>query len=238
MGSKHTNKIIHGDCMDVMDDIQDNSIDLLVTDPPYRIMSEYGGGIYNNRDWMKNVTKENLNRFTPRPFLNQVRKKMKKFNAYIFTSKGLLKEYIEFCETFNYNWNLIVLCKKNPIPTKCNKYLPDTELVMFIREKGAYFNSDREYDFYRKCKSITVTPNEYHPTQKDKQPIKEMISISSDKGDVILDPFLGSGTTAICALELDRKYIGIESKKKYVDISKERIKNTKKTSSKNISDFV
>ena len=91
MGSKHTNKIIHGDCMDVMDYIQDNSIDLLVTDSPYRIMSEYGGGIYNNRDWMKNVTKENLNRFTPRSFLNQVRKKMKKFNAYIFTSKTYIK---------------------------------------------------------------------------------------------------------------------------------------------------
>jgi site-specific DNA-methyltransferase (adenine-specific) len=67
-----------------------------------------------------------------------------------------------------------------------------------------------------------------HPTQKPEEMLKRIIIASSNKGDVVLDPFLGSGTTAVVAKRLKRDWIGIEKEKKYIEISKKRIKEIKK----------
>jgi len=66
-----------------------------------------------------------------------------------------------------------------------------------------------------------------HPTQKPEEMLKRIIIASSNKGDIVLDPFLGSGTTAVMAKKLGRNWIGIEKSKKYIEISKKRIKNIK-----------
>ncbi len=66
-----------------------------------------------------------------------------------------------------------------------------------------------------------------HPTQKPEEMLKRIIIASSNKGDVVLDPFLGSGTTAVMAKKLERDWIGIEQDKKYIEISKKRIKDIK-----------
>ena len=63
-----------------------------------------------------------------------------------------------------------------------------------------------------------------HPTQKPEELLKRIIIASSNKGDTVLDPFLGSGTTAVIAKQLGRNWIGIEKSKKYVDMAKKRIK--------------
>lgn len=222
------NEIIQGDCREVLKDFPNNSIDLVVTDPPFEIHSKSGGGLMDKREWLDKVTDEELNEFNPNPFLDLIDEKLKDFNAYIFTSKDLLKDYINWINKKDYNWDLLVLKKTNPIPTKNNKYLPDTELCIFIRESGAYFNSNREYDYYRKVKEVSVTKNEFHPTQKDVEPLKEFISISSKKGDVVLDPFFGSGSIGLASKELDRDFLGIEIKPKYVKIAKERLKSNHK----------
>ena len=219
-------KIIQGDCLEVMKDFPDESVDLVVTDPPYKIHSESGGGLHKSRDWLKDVTEEELNEFKPKPFLKIIEKKLKTFNAYIFTSKDLLTEYLDFIEDREYNWDLLHLSKKNPIPTKNNKYLPDTELILFIREEGACFNNKREFDLYRKNKVVTVTKNNLHPTKKPIKPIKEMIKISSGEEDLILDPYLGVGTTAKACKILNRNYIGIELKEKYAQKSREHLEET------------
>ncbi|MHB1253340.1 MAG: DNA-methyltransferase, partial [Candidatus Humimicrobiaceae bacterium] len=62
-----------------------------------------------------------------------------------------------------------------------------------------------------------------HPTQKPEEMLKRIIIASSNKGNTVLDPFLGSGTTAVIAKELGRNWIGIEKSKKYVDMAKKRI---------------
>ncbi len=73
--------------------------------------------------------------------------------------------------------------------------------------------------------SIIQSGKEYfgHPTQKPKELIKYLIKSCSNKGDIILDPFLGSGTTAVAAKELGRKFIGIEKEQKYVEIANKRL---------------
>lgn len=204
------NKLILGDCYDHLKILPDKSIDLLVTDPPYRIHAESGGGLHNKRDWLKNVHDSNLDEFEPDKFLIEVQRVLKVFNAYIYCSKDLLIDYITFAKDNNYNWDLLCLCKKNPIPTKNNKYLSDLEYCMFIREKGAYFNSALSYDKYYKAKSMNVKKAEYHPTEKPFNIICDHIEISSKEGDLILDPFVGSGTTVLACKKLKRNYLAFE----------------------------
>ena len=99
-------------------------------------------------------------------------------------------------------------------------YLSAFENVIFAKHKGAVFNG--------KCikpKWVSSVPkNIGHPTSKPVEIIKEMASVSSTRGQLILDPFLGSGTTAVAAKQLGRKCIGIELESKYLDIAIERLK--------------
>ena len=217
------NKIYNADCLNVMNKLPDNSIDLLLTDPPYRIHAKSGGGLHNKRDWLKNVHDDKIDEFEPLPFLELIYPKIKVFNAYIFCSKDLIKDYITFAEGNNLNWDIIIMAKNNPIPTKNNKYLSDVEYCFFMREKGAYFNNELDYKNYYKVKHINVTPNKYHSTEKPVGFIKQLIKVSSQENDIIIDPFIGSGTTAVCASMLNRNFIGYEILDKYYNTALRRL---------------
>lgn len=217
------NSLILGNCYDHLKNIPDKSFDLLVTDPPYRIHAESGGGLHNKRNWLKNVHDSNLDEFEPDIFLTEIQRVLKKFNAYIYCSKDLLVDYISFANNNNYSWDILCLCKKNPIPTKCNKYLSDLEYCMFIREKGAYFNSDLSYEKYYKAKAMNVKKANYHPTEKPLNVICDHIDISSKTGDFIIDPFMGSGTTVVACKKLKRDYYGIEIDSEFFEKAKKKI---------------
>ena len=220
-----TNVIYNEDCIgeNGMKTLPDNSIDLLLTDPPYRIHAKSGGGLHNNREWLSNVHKDGIDKFEPQLFLEEVYSKLKIFNAYIFCSKDLLTEYINFAKNKELNWDLLIMSKANPIPTKNNKYLSDKEYCIFMREKGAYFNNDLKYKNYYSVKKVNVTPNKYHSAEKPLKFIDSIIKISSKEKDLILDPFIGSGTTALSCLQNNRKFIGYEKEKKYYNIALKRI---------------
>jgi len=213
------NKITLGNFYELVNEIPDNSIDLVATDPPYRIHAKSGGGLHNKRDWLKNVHNSDLDEFDPILFLEQCVRVLKKFNAYIFCSKDLLVDYITFAVSNGFNWDLLVMGKRNPIPTKNNKYLSDIEYIMYIREKGACFNDLKgklHFSKYRKIKMTNVKPSEYgHPTEKPLHIMQQLIEISSKKGELILDPFMGSGTTALACRDLEREFIGFEIDKDF-----------------------
>ena len=113
------------------------------------------------------------------------------------------------------------------MPTCSNKYLSDTEYLLYFREHGVpIFGS---YDTKRKW---YVTPTNtadkklyHHPTIKPLNIIKNLITNSSLRGGVILDCFMGSGTTGVAAKELGRSFIGIEIDKEYYEIAKKRIED-------------
>ena len=215
-----------GDCLEEMNKIPDKSIDLLLTDPPYEIDIK-GGGLAKKRDIYSNIEKAELNTYNPISFLSIVKPKLKEFHAYIFCSKNLIKDYIIWINENNLSWDLLIVNKVNPIPTKNNKYLSDREYLFFIREKGkCYFNNDLRFNYYRGVKSITVKKNTYgHPTEKNENLISELINVSSKENDIILDPYMGSGTTGSASINLNRKFIGIEKDNNYFDIAKRRIES-------------
>jgi len=219
------NKIICADCLDIIPGIEDKSIDILITDPPYKI-STHGNGLAKDRKgWVNDIRKDGIDVFDPIPFLEAIKPKLKLFHAYIFTSKSLLSTYINWIEEQGYGWDMIIMAKSNPIPAKSNKYLNDKEYCLFIREPGGcYFNNKADYSLYYTVKqTISKKPEYGHPTEKPLHIIADFIKLSSRPGDLVFDPYLGSGTTAVASLLLQRNFLGIENKSKYVKIAKKRI---------------
>ena len=219
------NVVVHGDCLEVMNKIPDGSIDLLYTDPPYQQALSVGGSIAKKFDYRREDLKK-ISSFSPKEFLDAVKPKMKLFHAYIWTSKNIIKDYIEFAESNSYNWDLLVWAKRNPVPAFNNSYMSDLEFCVFIREKGGcFFDSTLGYENYKKCMIDNVADNKNgHPTQKYEWMVAKMIRTSSQKGDLIFDPFGGSFTTARACKTLGRDFISCELEEKYCAIGEERLK--------------
>lgn len=162
--------------------------------------------------------------YDPYKYLAEIKRIMKKFNAYIFTNKSLLKKYIEFAEDNNYKWEIILWSKSNPVPINNGHYLLDKEYIIFMKESGAVFNSNCGYQKYFTVKSYPIgTKITIHPTEKPQWIIEDLIEISSNPGDIVFDGYAGSGTTLVAAKKLKRKFIGCEINKKYYEMAKERL---------------
>ena len=215
-----------GNCFELIKDIPNKSIDLIITDPPYKFENA-GGGFYakNNstkRKYLDNLRKINCCTFEPNIFLNIIKLKMKKFNGYFFCNKSLVEDYIKFARENKYNFDILVMAKSNPIPAYNNHHLNDLEYIILIREKGSYFSHHKNLDDFRKF-YITSCKKGLHPAQKPVELIERFIKVSSKQNDVIIDPFMGIGTTGIGCKELNRDFIGMEIDEKYFNIAKERI---------------
>lgn len=215
-----------GDCLELMKELPDKSVDCIITDPPYAAHFEKGGGAFGQRQYFEDVGEgvgSNVD-FDIKPFLNILIPKLKKFNAYFWCSQKQLYDYLSFAINHKYHYEILIWNKTNPLPTKNNKYLPDTEYCVFIRESGVTFNNDQSYDFYRKVFITPVNKREYgHPTEKPLKIILPSIAISSNEGDTILDPFMGSGTTGVACVQLNRNFIGYEISPEYFKIAEKRI---------------
>ena len=223
-----------GDCLELMKDIPDESIDLVVIDPPYDFMSKHYGKSYSGdgafgslgRTYHKELESNDIITGINEAVLQELIRVMKKVNIYIWCSKEQILKYINFFK--NYNMDLLTWHKTNPVPTCSNKYLSDTEYLLFFREKGV-----KIYGTYATKKKYYVTPTNKedkksykHTTIKQVDIIENLIINSSKENDVVLDCFMGSGTTGVACKKLNRNFIGIELDEKYFEIAKKRIEET------------
>lgn len=214
-----------GDCLHLIKQLPDNSIDLVVTDPPY-VIDNKGGGLYTQEDKQYVKQLEGIKDGFSTEVLDELCRVMKNINIYLWCSQKQLFPLIEyFVEGKKCNFNLITWHKTNPIPACGNKYLTDTEYCLFFREKGVkiYGEFSTKFTYY-------VTPLNQkdkklynHPTIKPLDIIQNLVVNSSLEGDIVLDPFLGSGTTAIACVNTNRHYIGFELDPQYYDIACKRL---------------
>lgn len=219
-----------GDCLELMKEIPDKSIDLVITDPPYKFENQ-GGGFYaknksTQRVYLDSLKNINCCEFNPYEFLNLLKPKMKKFYGYFFCNKTLIEDYIKFARDNKYNFDVLVMAKSNPIPSFNNHHLSDLEYIILIREKGTYFSKHKEIDDFRKY-YLTSCKKGVHPAEKPIELLKKFVRVSSKEDDIILDCFMGSGTTGVACKELNRNFIGIELDETYFNIAKERIEKAK-----------
>lgn len=213
------------DCMEIMKHLPDNIFDLVVTDPPYEIATR-GAGIYKQDDKRYVQELDVMSNGFSEEVLDQLCRLMKKINIYIFCSqKQIIPLLTYFVVNCGCNYNIITWHKTNPIPACGNKYLTDTEYILFFREKGV-----RVYGTYETKKTWYATPlnqgdkKKYnHPTIKPVDILQNLIVNSSKEGEVVFDPFMGSGSTGVACKKTNRDFVGIEIDKTYYDIAVERI---------------
>lgn len=221
----------HGDCLEVMRQIPDKSVDLVVTDPPYEIATS-GAGLYKQED--KQYVKElvGMKDGFSEEILDELCRIMKKINIYLFCSQKQIMPLLDyFVNRKGCNWNLISWHKSNPIPACGNKYLTDTEFILFFREKGVkvYGSFDTKRTYYTTPLNQKDKKKYGHPTCKPEEIVKNLIINSSNEGDIVLDCFMGSGTTGAVSVGINRKFIGIELNEQYFNIAAERINNARST---------
>ena len=206
------NKVIQGDCLEVMKNIPDKSIDLVLTDPPYGIKMDKGfdgfdgfGGKgqpirrkrYKEDDWdSERPTKE-------------VFSEILRIGKVVIIFGG---NY--FADILPRATHWLVWDKLNTMPT-----FSDCELI--------WTNSTRKsvmkYTFLWNG-LIGKEESRFHPTQKPLELIKRIINNYSQEGDTVLDCFLGSGTTGVACKHLKRNFIGIEISEKYCEIARQRLR--------------
>ncbi len=218
--------IKNGDCYKIIPEIKDKSINLIVTDPPYQFQKSIGGGLFSKEKGhheLKELIELKCDTFEPEVFLDMLLPKMVTFCGYFCCNKFLVARYIEWAEKRNFTYDILTLLKSNPIPAKRGHHLTDTEYIIFIREKGSYFSEHKDLDDFRKYFIINCNGKRLHPAEKPVALFERFIRVSSKENDVILDPFLGSGTTAIACKRNNRNCIGIEMSEKYFNLAKERV---------------
>ena len=214
--------VFSGDCRDFMATVKAMNPAITISDPPYSI-NTVGGGIHAERSGLAAVQKMDIDTFLPQDFMPQIWDVCA--HGYFFTSKNCLLDYLSWMKAAEIeSWDLLTMAKRNPIPAKNNKYLPDTELCLFMRGKDCYFNNAAPYDHYRKVKFCDVKPPSYgHPTEKPEHIIAQLVEMSTEPGDLIFDPFLGSGTTGAVAVRMGRRFVGCELDPKFCKVSADRI---------------
>ena len=215
------------DCLNILKNIKDNSIDLVIIDPPYNVETT-GSGLYkqNKRKYIKEI--DNFSNGFSESVLEELCRVMKKINIYIFCSQKQIISLLKyFVEGKNCNWNIISWHKTNPVPACSNKYLTDTEYILFFREKGVkvYGNYESKKTWYLTPLNVLDKKKYNHPTVKPLDIIENFVLNSSKEEDVILDCYMGSGTTGVAALKNNRKFIGIEINDSYFNTTTNRINN-------------
>jgi len=249
-------KLYHADCLEVLAEMPENSVDMVFADPPY-LLSNGGFTVHAGRrvsvhkgDWDKS---------------NGLQKDFDFHLAWINAVKRVLKPHGTIWISGTYHsiyqcgfalqvagyhiLNDVAWFKPNASPNlSCRYFTASHETLVWARkDKNAkhIFNYDLmkngewNGDFIKKpqmqMRSVwaigTPKPNEKrygkHPTQKPEDLLKRIILASTNKGDLVLDPFTGSSTTGIAAIVHGRKFVGIDLDKKYLDLSIKRINDIK-----------
>ena len=224
------NDIYYGDAYELIKQIDDKSIDLIITDPPYDIQSIRGAGIMvsrNKGNFSREIEENGLDKGMDYAILDEFVRVLKKINVYIWCNKSMILPLLKyFVEEKKCNYEMIIWAKENPIPFCGTHYLVDKEYCLYFWEQGATIDIpfERARTVYLTKNNIEDKKNFKHPTIKNIKIIENLVANSSQTDEIILDPFVGSGTTCVAAKRLGRKYIGFEINEKYYKIAKDRLK--------------
>lgn len=229
-------KIIQDDCFSVLKKIPDNSIDLILTDPPYNL-AQYSTGnmLFNDRSDVNNdIAKWDLREFKPEQLVDDFKRILSpKGNIFIFCSYNLIGEYHKVFDPEFDTFQFMVWHKTNPVPNfRKSSFLNSCELIISCWNKVHTWNFTSQKDMHNFIETNICMGNErikdkdgkyLHPTQKPIAVLEKIIKIASNENDVVLDCFNGVGSTGVAAIQNNRRYIGIELEEKYVQATKERL---------------
>jgi site-specific DNA-methyltransferase (adenine-specific) len=241
---KHHIKIFQGDCLEILAAIPENSVDLIFADPPYFLSN---GGITCHAGRMVSVNKgqwdrshgADANHEFNRAWLAACQRVLKpngtiwvSGTSHIIHSLGFAMQQLEFKLLNDISW-----VKPNPPPNlSCRYFTHATETLIWAaknKKSRHTFNYKlmKEINRGKQMKSVwEILPPDRaekrfgkHPTQKPVALLERVLLASSNQGDLVLDPFMGSGTTGLAATQLARHFIGVETETKYVQLFLKRL---------------
>ena len=239
-------QLIAGDSFKILTKMKPESVDMIFADPPYFLSNDgitcSGGKMVsvNKGEWDRTLSIKEKHKFNKKWIKECYR--VLKDNGTIWISGtlhniysiGMALEEEGFKIINNITWQ-----KTNPPPNlSCKTFTHSTETILWARKdlkKVKYtfnYNIMKELNNNKQMKDVWTTsltkPSEKkcgkHPTQKPLEILDKIILASTKENDLILDPFCGSSTTGISAVRLNRRYIGIDNEKEYIELSKRRYK--------------
>jgi DNA modification methylase len=241
------NKIYQGNCLELMKQIEDNSVDCVITDPPFNISQDkkelsrktMKSPMFAKRtsvrldfgEWDKLPEVEYKNFIEM--WFNELQRIMKpKAWCFIFFSKERVGYFTDPLNgLFNFHGfktkSIISWHKTNPVPSFRKVNLLSSCEFIVAGSKGEsripnFLMQKEMHNFFQTANSSSYGKTN-HPTEKPLELLKWLIKIGSNRNDLILDCFLGSGTTAVACKQLGRNFIGIESEPEYIDIANKRL---------------
>lgn len=213
-----------GDCRDVLPSL--GSADAVVMDPPYEL-SDAGPG--------KSHFGMSLNKFDSIDYKNIVsgfdqdavfaalERVCQPFNMFCFCSNKQISAIMAYHEARGRSTTLVVWHKTNAAPFANGVWRGDIEYCIHARDKGAVFIGNAQEK--KKVTEYPLVSDDSHPTVKPLGLIQKYIRICSKHDQIVIDPFMGSGTTGVAALNLGRKFIGIEIDRKHFDTACRRVED-------------
>ena len=226
-------KIFNQDCLEGMKGIPDESVDLIVTDPPYKLTARGSSGTMSGY-WTNDITKKGKvfenNDVEIEGYLGEFYRILKDTShCYIMCNNLNLPHFFEVISKSKFNFvKLLVWDKCTKI---CGKYyMGQVEHIFLLRKGGDKPINDCGTSgllSFPNKKDKAYNGENIHDSQKPIGLFQTMIENSSKEGEIILDPFIGSGTCAIACMRANRHYIGFELDKKYFDLTNERIRMEK-----------
>lgn len=226
-------EVINADAYEHVKKIPDHSVDLIVTDPPYNLSGYSTGNI--KLSWRKDINNDlaewDKKVFHPSDWVEEFIRILKPTgNIFAFTSYNLLGKWHEAFdprfETFQY----MVWHKTNPVP-KIHRagFLNSCELIVCMWNKGHTWNFTLQKEMHNFIEAPICMGNErlrdpHHPTQKPVRVLKRLVSLASNPDDLVFDPFMGVGSTGAAALELGRRFLGLEIANEYFYAAQRRLK--------------
>ena len=220
------NKVYNADCLEGMKRIPDNHVNITLTDIPYGVVNRKSNGLRNlNKEEADdfNIDMDELLREIYRVTEGQI---------IIFCGKEQFSEIYKFFADKKGTTRSIIWQKTNPSPMNGQYvYLSGVEHAVWFKPRGRkVFNAH--------CKNTVFTysngSRKIHPTQKNLDLFKELIIDNSSEGEIVFDPFMGSGTTAIAAIDTGRYYLGFELDEEYHKLSEQRVADHIKSKDKSI----
>jgi DNA modification methylase len=228
---KYLNKITLGDSYKLIKELPDKSVNCVYTDVPYLMPNNKGGaGFMGER--VGRIINEELKNFRAGidfSILDQFIRVLKTLNIFIWCNKFMINDLLSyFINKGCKKYEIMVWAKNNPIPMTNNVWLSDLEYCLWFGEKETELNDGYELKSKWYQSPINKADKDLfnHPTIKPLELVKRHLLHATQPKDIVLDCFMGSGTTAVACQETGRQFIGFEIEPKWVKVANDRLNKT------------
>ena len=229
---KYINKITHIDCLEGLKKIQNNYVDLIITSPPYNLGNNHHTGAKRHKSYNDNLNEDDYQIWQTR-VLDECFRVMKKNGSMIYNHKNRIKDGVQISP---YSWifktKFIVKQEIVWINRSQNfdpiRFYPFTERVYWLTKdkKTKLKNTIKHHDVFSWKEWPSVGTKSDFTRAFPEKFVEDILSVFP-KTKIVLDPFIGSGTTAVVCKKNNVDFIGFEKMKKYVNLSNQRIKKIK-----------